>query len=84
MAAGDGSMSTEATLVNRLKRYGYGARYGPMAKVCADAADEIERLRHDIDRHLSICASQQTEIERLRERVWWAEFCLDVDTWECT
>jgi hypothetical protein len=36
---------TEATLLNRLKRFGYGQHHGPMAKACAEAADEIERLR---------------------------------------
>jgi hypothetical protein len=35
---------TEATLLNRLRRYGYGQNYGPMAKACAEAAVEIEYL----------------------------------------
>ena len=30
-----------------------------------DAADEIEHLRHDIERHIAITTEQQTEIERL-------------------
>jgi hypothetical protein len=40
---------TEATLLNRLRRYGYGQHYGPMAKACAEAADEIERLQTALD-----------------------------------
>jgi hypothetical protein len=36
---------TEAGLLNRLKRFGYGQHHGPMAKACSEAADEIERLR---------------------------------------
>lgn len=39
---------TEAALLNRLDRYGYGQHYGPMAKACAEAAAEIRRLRKGI------------------------------------
>lgn len=42
---------TEATLLNRLKRYGYGQHYGPMAKACAEAAVEIERLQAALSRY---------------------------------
>lgn len=30
-----------------------------------EAADEIERLQHDIERHIAICGTQEQEIERL-------------------
>jgi len=36
---------TEANLLNRLKRFGYGQHHGPMAKACAEAHAEIQRLR---------------------------------------
>lgn len=34
--------------------------------VAEDAKAEILRLRHDIERHVSIAAEQATEIERLK------------------
>lgn len=36
-----------------------------------DAVKEIERLRSDIERHVSIAAEQATEIERLRSLSEW-------------
>lgn len=36
---------------------------------CQDAADEIERLKHDIERHIAICGTQEQDIERLQQRV---------------
>lgn len=32
-----------------------------------DLLAEVERLKHDIDRHLTVCTEQAAEIERLRE-----------------
>lgn len=40
-----------------------------IAKQICDAANEIARLQHDLDRHISIAADMATEMEELRELV---------------
>ena len=37
------------------------------ARLLSQAADEIERLRHDIERHIAMASELATENERLRE-----------------
>lgn len=50
----------------------YGKRYhaacgDPFGLKAKDA--EIERLKHDIERHIAICGTQEQDIERLQQRV---------------
>jgi hypothetical protein len=42
------------------------ARYG-CAELCQVVTEEMDALRHDIERHVAICAEQATELERLRQ-----------------
>jgi hypothetical protein len=52
-------------IVERLRVYCLGDQlYHPL--ICSEAADEIECLRHDLDRHIAIASDELAEIERLR------------------
>lgn len=61
-------MADGSDIVERLRRWN---RNGvptaiPPHMMMDEAAAEIERLRHDIDRHLTIASDLATEVERLR------------------
>lgn len=59
------------TLVQRLREFvtechGHARAEATFGATMSEAADEIERLEHDLTRHMLIAASLATENERLR------------------